>query len=359
VVHTYPNKGTGIYIAVLDTGIDYTHPELGENYAGGYDFVNSDSDPKDDHGHGTHVSGTIAAEDNTEGVIGVAPEAKIYAVKVLDQKGVGSYSDVIAGIEWAVLGPDGLEGNGDDSKIISMSLGGGSDSQALHDAVDAAYQKGVLLVAAAGNNGDGEPYDEDTWSYPAAYSSVIAVGATDEDDALASFSTSAGYLELSAPGVNIYSTMPTYDVTLTSSGPPWSRYSKNYDYMSGTSMACPHVSGTAALVLYSLIDSAYDSDGDGWWDPSEVRAKLSDTAEDLGETGWDKGYGYGLVDAESAASKPDVHDVAVTDLEAPSWVIQGDLVPVDVTVANQGTYNEDFTVTLRDETDLVDIALQT
>ena len=264
--------------------------------------IKGDSDPLDDRGHGTHVSGTIAAEDNTEGVIGVAPEAKIYAVKVLDKGGSGYYSDIIAGIQWAVTGPDGVEGTGDEAQIISMSLGGGSDSQALHDALDEAYGKGVVVVASAGNGGDGDPYDEDPWNYPAAYSSVIAVGATNDIDDLAEFSTSASYLELSAPGVSIYSTMPTYDVTLTSTGPPPFRYSKNYDYMSGTSMACPHVSGTVALILYSPVDSSYDTDGDSQWDPGEVRQKLIDTAEDLGSIGWDKGYGYGLANAEAVTN---------------------------------------------------------
>jgi len=362
VVHKYPNMGTGIYVAVLDTGIDYTHPDLDANYAGGYDFANNDIDPIDDNGHGTHCAGIVAAIDNDIGVIGVAPEAKIYAVKVLDSQGSGFYSAVIAGIEWAVKGDDNLEGTGDDARVISMSFGGGSGSTALHDALYAAYGKGIILVAAAGNGGDGDPYNEDPWSYPAAYDFVIAVGATDEGDSLASFSTSAGYLELSAPGVNIYSTMPTYEVTLTSSGPPPFRYSNNYDDMSGTSMACPHVSGTVALVLYSPVDTAYDNNTNGEWDPDEVRAKLCGTAEDLGNNGLDKGYGHGLVDAEAAASKPDVHDdvhdVAVTDILAPSSVIKGDTATIDVTIENQGTYDETFNVVLTDETDTVKIGNQ-
>ena len=277
IVHA-SNKGAGINVSVLDTGIDYTHPDLVDNYRGGIDYAYGDGDPKDDNGHGTHVAGTIAAVDNYIGVTGVAPEASIYAVKVLDADGDGYYSDLISGIQWAV---------DNDMKVISISIGGEYYSTALKDACDAALASGLLIVASAGNDGDGNPGNEDTYNYPAAYESVIAVGATDSGDQLAEFSTSASYLELSAPGVSINSTMPTYDVTKTTG--PWG-YSKNYDQISGTSMACPHVSGTAALIWAKNPTLTN----------TQVRNILQTTAIDLGTAGRDNGYGYGLIDAEAA-----------------------------------------------------------
>ncbi len=279
--------GSGIQVAVLDTGIDYTHPDLDDNYAGGYDFANGDDDPLDDHGHGTHCCGVVGAEENTEGVIGAAPLVDILAVKVLDSQGSGSVSDICAGIDWAV-------NNG--AEVISLSLGSSSSSDTLKNSCDNAYAAGVLIVAAAGNSGDNDTSTNE-YGYPAAYDSVIAVGATDKDDNVASFSNTGPYLELAAPGVDIYSTMPTYDVTLNS-GPPWSRYSQNYDTMSGTSMACPHVSGVAALVFEKGVD---DANSDGYIN-DDVRNVLDNNSEDLGPAGRDNGYGYGLVDAEAAVN---------------------------------------------------------
>ncbi|MGC9308868.1 MAG: S8 family serine peptidase, partial [Thermoplasmatota archaeon] len=275
--------GDGVDVAVIDTGIDYTHPDLDANYAGGYDFANGDDDPKDDNGHGTHCSGTIAAEDNGEGVIGMAPYANILAVKALDKRGSGSISDICAGIDWAV-------NNG--AEVISMSLGIGSSYDTLKNSCDNAYASGVLLVAASGNDGDGDASTDEV-SYPAAYSSVIAVGATDSDDNIASFSSSGPHLELGAPGVDIYSTMPTYSVHLNTG---LYGYSQNYDTMSGTSMACPHVSGGAALVFDKGVD---DADGDGYIN-DDVRNVLGNNAENIGLH--ENFVGNGLLDAEAAVN---------------------------------------------------------
>ena len=143
-MHSAGNTGEGIRIGVIDTGIDYTHPDLDANYAGGYDFYNNDPDPFDDHGHGTHVSGTLAAEANGVGVVGVAPDADLYAYKVLGADGSGDYSFMIAALEQAVL--DGVD-------VVNMSLGGTVDSVALHNEVIAAYNAGIVLVAASGNVG--------------------------------------------------------------------------------------------------------------------------------------------------------------------------------------------------------------
>jgi subtilisin family serine protease len=261
IVHGY-NKGGGIKVAIIDTGIDHDHPDLHANCIGGIDYVNDDNDPMDDNGHGTHCAGIIGAMDNDIGVIGVAPEASLCGVKVLDSGGRGSYSDVIAGIEWSV-------NNG--MQVISMSLGGDSHSQALQDACDAAYDNGVLLVAAAGNDG----WWRDSVDYPARYDSVIAVAATDSNDNRPYWSSQGPAVELAAPGVSIHSTY-------------WNNI---YATKSGTSMACPHVTGAAALVMAS--------------DPPlsnvAVRERLQTTADDLGAPGRDALYGFGLVDAAEAA----------------------------------------------------------
>jgi hypothetical protein len=267
IVHGY-NKGTGVKVAIIDTGIDYTHPDLNANYNGGYDFVNTDTDPMDDHGHGTHVAGTVAAEDNDVGVVGVAPEAALYALKVLDETGSGYWSDVIAAIQWSV--DNGMQ-------VINMSLGGTGTSD-VEAACQAAYDAGVLLVAAAGNSGN-PPGRGDNISDPAAYESVIAVAATDQTDERASWSSTGDALELSAPGVDINSTL----------------LGGGYGEKSGTSMASPHVAGTAALVMVSYP----------LWTNVDVRLQLQATADDLGTAGWDPQYGYGLVDADEAAPPTD------------------------------------------------------
>jgi subtilisin family serine protease len=238
-------------VAIIDTGIDYNHSDLYANYAGGYDFVNSDDDPMDDNGHGTHVAGIIAAEDNDEGVVGVAPEASLYALKVLDSDGSGYVSEVIFAIQWA-SDPDGDGSANDRLDIINMSLGADRGNIFLKWACNLAY------------------------IYPAAYYSVIAVSATDSNDTLASFSSTGKQVELAAPGVSINSTL----------------LGGGYGEKSGTSMASPHVAGVAALVWANPANSN--------WTNEEVRAQLQNTAEDLGAAGWDSKYGYGLVDADEA-----------------------------------------------------------
>lgn len=175
--------GKNIKIAVIDSGIS-PHDDL--SIAGGYSAVSYTSSYKDDNGHGTHVAGIIGAKHNGYGIDGIAPEAQIYAVKALDQNGSGDLQSLLQGIDWSIA-------NGMD--IVNMSLGTTSDSKILHDAVNKAYEQGVLLVAASGNDGNGKPVN-----YPAAYSSVVAVSATNEKNQLASFSTTGDEVEFSAPG---------------------------------------------------------------------------------------------------------------------------------------------------------------
>lgn len=266
------NAGSGIKVAVLDTGIDPSHPDLSANYAGGYDFVWNDPIPNDENGHGTHVSGTIAAMNNDGGVVGVGPEIDIYALKFLNSAGSGYTSDEIEGVQWAVA--NGI-------KVLNMSFGSSVSSLSEKRAMDAAYAAGVLLIAAAGNNGSAVSL------YPAAYSSVVSVAATDSSNNRASFSNYNADVELSAPGVDIRSTMPTYPVYLNTLG-----YSANYANLNGTSMATPHVSGSAALVF--AANPALTN--------VQVRARLSSTAYDLGTAGRDIYFGYGLVNALAASS---------------------------------------------------------
>jgi subtilisin len=270
VAHASGNKGTGVRVAVLDTGIDYSHEDLDGNYRGGYDFVFDDDDPFDDsfNSHGTHVAGIVAAEGNGAGVVGVAPEADLYSVKVLDGAGFGTEDWIIAGIDWAVR--NGIE-------IINLSLEG-PDRQGLHDACEEAYNAGVLLVGAGGNSQAGEGPVE----YPAAYDSVIAVTGSDALDVPGYFSPVGEEVELTAPGVDVLSTVA----------------GGSYGYLSGTSQAAPHVTGVAAL---SILSNTEDLSGDGLVDNEDVRLTLQMDAIDLGAAGKDEVYGYGLVNGASAS----------------------------------------------------------
>jgi thermitase len=300
-----------ILVAIVDTGIDYTHPDLAANYVPlGYDWVDGKADPKDDFGHGTHCAGIVAAVlNNSVGIAGLA-QVHIMAEKVLTSSGSGSDTSVAHGIIHAV---------DQGAKIISMSLGGPDDSQVLHDAVKYAYNHGVLLVAAAGNN------HNDAKNYPAAYDEVMAVSATDSNDKLASFSSYGDWIDVAAPGVNIYSTMPTYHVTMNDMG-----YSMNYTYASGTSMACPHVTGVAALA-WSVNENSSNV---------ALREYLRRTADDLGDFGFDQYYGYGRVNARKAAIPMPEHDLSITDWRYPHRIDPGQLGMFNATVSNCGTNNE-------------------
>ncbi len=277
--------GATINVAILDTGVDKDHPDLEANIAGGENFVPSGGtvDPtayEDDHGHGTHCAGVVAAIDNTLGVVGVAPEVNIWALKVLNRYGTGEWSWLIDAIEWCIATHEDSDTT-NDIHVISMSLGATGTLPEVGTVCEYAYAEGIVLVASAGNSG-GSSGDE-TVGYPAKYETVIAVGATDKRDVRASFSSVGDELELVAPGVRIKSTVPD----------------DSYGTMSGTSMACPHVAGTVALLL--TMDPSYYNTGWGpSWEPAEVRARLIATATDLGDTGWDDLYGNGRVDALAA-----------------------------------------------------------
>jgi serine protease len=414
---TWPvTKGAPVNVAVLDSGIDYTHPDLQSVYAGGRNAIKGTDDPRDDNGHGTHCAGTIAAADNTVGVVGVAPQARIWAVKVLDAQGSGRTSAIVAGIEWVLSKKAAIGGNW----ILSVSLGSCDSSVLEQNEFAKAINSGVLVVAAAGNHNPANPDMCDSTSsnayavsYPAAYPGVVAVAAVDATSAVASFSNVGSQVSLAAPGVNVLSTLRVGTGALTSvnngsatidavpvTGTPslsvtgklidcalgkvgdfpaavsgniamiqrgditfaakaknakaagaaaviiynkdaselnftligklsdgitddpadlafaWpltiamthddgvallktsngatvtaSNLPDDYGFLSGTSMAAPHVAGVAALVWSAAPTATSDA----------VKAALTSTAHDLGTPGPDSSTGYGLVDAFAAA----------------------------------------------------------
>jgi subtilisin family serine protease len=407
-------KGAGVRVAVVDTGISMYHPDRG-NVVDSCSFVTGET-VEDFAGHGTHTSGTIAAADNDIGVVGVAPQADLLIAKVIDNNGEGETSWVISGIEWAVA---------NNAKVISMSIGEYDYSAALDTACSNAYAAGVLLVAAAGNNNVSTPL------YPAALSSVISVAAVDQSKNKASFSNYGPTIDLAAPGVSVYSTVPVSTDTSAAADAVWNSTSHQanlvtgtvpgsvsgticncglatgddpentcpnsvagniahirrgdntfaakvahaqskgaigviisnnvsgnfngtlgdgtplivvsisqadgnelqiladsgitgtasvtsnpYAYYSGTSMACPHVAGVAALVFAAANSNIT---------PAEVSDILFNSAEDLGTPGRDDYFGYGLVDAFAALQLERMNLLAIfadqwlATCSEPSW----------------------------------------
>lgn len=243
-------------IAVLDTGIDQDHPDLAPQIRANVNFTRS-STADDLHGHGSHVAGIAAAAGNNgEGVAGVAFGASLMNVKVLDDSGSGSCSRAAEGIVWAV-------DNG--ARVLNLSFGGPAGCDAQARAVRYAAERGVLITAAAGNEGSDEA------SYPGRYDDVIAVAASDRSDLLASFSNRGSWVDVAAPGVGILSTLPNHEAAYSV---------RDYGYMSGSSMAAPMVAGAAA-VLWSVTG---DANGDGRLD-DDVRARIEGFADPLAESG--------------------------------------------------------------------------
>ena len=258
-----------VKVAVIDTGIDYNNPELKNNYLPiGYNWITNTSDPMDDNGHGTHVAGTIAAAiNNGIGIAGLA-NVSIFAEKFLDSTGYGSDVDAALAINDAVA---------KGANILSNSWGGTFNSSLVANAVANAVSSGVIFVAAAGNLGGNIPF------FPADLPGVIGVGATNSYDQRASFSDYGNYVDISAPGVNILSTY----------------LNDTYEYLSGTSMATPHVSGLLALLM-----SKYPS-----YTPKQLENVIYNTAVDLGQPGWDPYYGYGRIDAAAAINGLQAHNL--------------------------------------------------
>jgi minor extracellular protease Epr len=256
--------GKGVKIAVVDTGIA-KHDDL--TIAGGASFTAYTASFSDDNGHGTHVAGIIGARNNNYGIVGIAHESSIYAVKVLDQNGSGYLSDVIAGIDWSITNK---------MDLVNLSLGTTSHSSTLKQVVDKADSEGILVVAASGNNGTSDG-SGDTVNYPARYASVIAVAATDSKDKRASFSATGSTIELAAPGVSVLSTV----------------LGNKYSRMSGTSMAAPYVAGNLALLKQAYTNHS----------PTQLRVELQQKVVDLGLAGKDNWFGYGLIQAPKQAQE--------------------------------------------------------
>lgn len=252
-------KGEGMKIAVLDTGVDKTHPDLAPNIAKGMNFTSSNrTDFRDRQGHGTHCAGIIAGVDNSIGVVGVAPQAKLYIAKVLGDDGSGSIEGIVQGIDWAIA---------EKVDIISMSLGCSANPGAsLHNAIKRARKAGIVIVAATGN--------ENTHvGWPAAYDEVIAVGAVGQTLDRAGFSNFGKEVDIAAPGVDILSTYPV------------NKYAK----LSGTSMATPMVAGVVALA------QAYSRKFGVKANPDMIVQMIQLRSVDLGLKGTDAAFGNGLV----------------------------------------------------------------
>jgi subtilisin family serine protease len=280
------STGQGVTVAVLDTGIAYEDygayrkaPDFATTaFAAGWDFVNADAHPNDDHGHGTHVAGTIAeSTGNRAGGAGVAPGATLMPVKVLDDKGNGSDWAISQGLRWAA---------DHGARVANLSIGGAAPSTVLADAVAYATAKGVTIVASTGNDGGAV-------AYPAAYPSVIAVGAIRIDGSRPGYSNHGAGIDLVAPGGDL-------GVDQNRDGYPDGILQQTFTdgvpdrwcmcFYQGTSMAAPHVSAVAALVLSASPVST----------PAQVEAALVASARDLGPAGWDTASGHGLVQARAA-----------------------------------------------------------
>ncbi|AZK45475.1 S8 family peptidase [Paenibacillus lentus] len=235
------STGYRIRIGVIDTGADYSHPDLRYSLGRGIHLLNRASLPHDDNGHGTHIAGTIAAAGGAQGMIGVAPRSLIYPVKAFDHNGSAFVSDIILGIDWCVRSR---------MNIINMSFGMKSTSQALKNVVRKANEAGIVIVASSGND-----KKQRTADYPAKYAQTISVGATNRDGKIASFSNSGPYIDIYAPGEKITSS--------------W--LGGGHREMSGTSMATSHVSGAIALLLAARPNLT----------PGEIKRRLRRTARPL------------------------------------------------------------------------------
>jgi subtilisin family serine protease len=274
-------------VAILDTGVDLTHPDLdGSRLKDGYDFVNDDADPQDDNGHGTFVAGVAAAiTDNGEGVAGAAWKGGIIPVKVLDDQGVGTDAEIASGITFAI---------DQGAKVINLSLGGPQVSQVLEDAVNAALAADVVVIASAGNDGADVP------TYPAAYDGVVAVSATDRSGNFAYFSNYGWWVDMSAPGMFITSTY-------------WFGGEHLYATGFGTSFSAPLEAGAAILVRVHNPS----------WTQDQVVDQLLSTAQDRGPAGVDPFYGRGWLDAYAAlgGGKQAAADIPAKDSLEPDGVV--------------------------------------
>ncbi|WP_340701251.1 S8 family peptidase [Brevibacillus borstelensis] len=249
-----------VVVAIVDTGIDMTHPEFQDKLVEGYNVLEDNNTPEDDNGHGTHVAGVIAARtNNADGIAGMSWNSKLMPIKAIGADGSGSAFDIAQGIYWAT-------DHGAD--VINLSVGNYTPSAALQEACRYAFERNVILVAASGNDASEQP------SYPASYKEVLSVAAVDHNRERADFSNFGAQVDVAAPGVDIPSTYIYSD----------------YAVLSGTSMACPHVTALASL-LRSVRPGMKNT---------EVMEVIRSSADDLGPPGKDKLYGYGLINVNTA-----------------------------------------------------------
>ncbi|HET7728173.1 MAG TPA: Ig-like domain-containing protein [Candidatus Limnocylindrales bacterium] len=305
VAHQAGVTGTGVKVAVIDTGIDYVHddpddnpyvvdPEFLSNYRGGIDIFNGDADPMDDNGHGTHVAGILAAEKNGYLVAGVAPGVDLYAVKILNAAGEGDYSHLIAGLEWAVA---------NDMDVVNMSVGGHEVSQTLANAVAAAHAARVTMVAASGNVVDLiEMFLGCPVVYPAAYPQVLSTTFTNPSNALTGFSCTGPEVDVASPGDGVFSPVPVGTCQFCTE--------YGYNSLSGTSMASPHLAGLVALLLDAGLADAGSAGflddlrtticgtaDPGWGVQSGLGGSTPITPSDPRYANW---FGCGVIDADEA-----------------------------------------------------------
>lgn len=306
------NPKRKVIVALIDTGVELSNIELADKITQGYDFIENDTEPQDDNGHGTHCAGIIAANINNEiGISGITNSAVIMPIKALDKNGIGFYSDIAEAIVYAA-------DNG--AHIINLSLGGTEPSYLLQEAIDYAYNKGCVIVAAAGNLGNATPV------YPAAFPNVIAVGATDENDKRWGLSSYGDFLDVVAPGVNILSTY----------------LGNTYRKATGTSASSAFVSAVAAFIVSNSIDIKN----------YEVENLIFQNVDDLGNNGKDIEYGYGRINMLNAIKNTSElqHDISITGILISSTNPINKEVDIKVYIINQGK-NEEKNILLKTEVD--------
>lgn len=254
--------GKGVKVAVMDSGMSFKHPDFGNNIKDGYNAIDPTQLPVDDYGHGTLVSGVIAAQHNEFGIVGIAPDVELYPIKVLDKYGEGEISDIVSGVEWCIKNK---------IQIINMSFAILEDKPLLRSAIDRAVNAGIIVVASASNT-----YDGGDAGYPASYDNVISVTAVDKRFRICK-TAPRGKVNFSAPGVEVVST--------SSDG--------GYEEFSGTSLAAPHITGIIALILQD--PQKFELPKDKGYSYKDIYKVLKGLSKDLGQKDEDSTFGEGFV----------------------------------------------------------------